>query len=634
MISRTVIGRSFGGLARYLVEGHKGQDADKQAELLGSAGVRTDTVAHMIADFNLGRKLHPELGKAVWHTSLSFDPDDAAKLTGEKMRAIAEDYMQEMKLTGTQYAIIRHRDRPGHEHVHIIANRVADDGHTISDSNSFLRSKEALTKLIQRHELTPPQGLRVEKQHPKLLEGADKAKHEVKEVLHQALATATDRPALLATLRAEKINAQEFTNKAGTVVGISFEKDGHSFKGSAVAREYSLAGLDKQLAANQVRQQAEQARQTAAQEAAAQELRQVAVELAHRQAAERQAAQLAQQQEAARQAAQVAQRQEADRQAVQLAQRQAAERQAAEAAKVPALPAIERKWQPEYQKYTAELSQQNAPIQAYNKIIDSYSQYLKAKPNEEGIQDVVKLMKGTPSTATLRAELDRQVAARATHAKQWADTYGQQAALQEQAKGGFLGKWVKSEGARAAEEKLKFLTEKDRPLPGLLAPELLAFARAAKAADRPAPPIGFDARTYYQPEKAGLSLAEYAAQREAERQLVVRVQEPVRDLQTSGRADALQRSLTSKGATVLVSHTVDAQGNRVSELVVQYSLQQRRSEVKDISLMLDWAAKQPGYQVQERESDRAQRQAPGQQDAQREQTRTPGKSQGLGYSGR
>jgi len=166
------------------VEGHQGQEADKQAELLGSAGVRTDTVAHMIADFNLGRKLHPELGKAVWHTSLSFNPDDVAKLTGEKMREIAEDYMQEMKLTGTQYAIIRHRDRPGHEHVHIIANRVADDGHTISDSNSFLRSKEALSVLIQRHELTPPQGLRVEKQHLKLLEGADKAKNEVKEALH------------------------------------------------------------------------------------------------------------------------------------------------------------------------------------------------------------------------------------------------------------------------------------------------------------------------------------------------------------------------------------------------------------------------------------------------------------------
>jgi hypothetical protein len=620
MISRTTIGRSFGGVVRYQFEGRKEQPSNKQAEVLVAVGVRADSAAHMSADFNRGRQLNPNLGQVVWHTSLSFNPDDAAKLDSAKMLAVAEGYVQKMGLDKTQYAIIRHHDQPDNQHLHIIANRVADDGQTIKDGQNFFRSKQALKELIQEHGLTPPQGLRVEKQHAPS-DKAELAKYELRQALHQALATATDRPALLATLQAQKISAQEFTNKAGTVTGISFEKDGHTFKGSAVAREYSLAGLDKQLAANQVRQQAEQARQAAAQEAAAQELRQVAVQLAHRQAAERQAAQLAQQQEA-------------NRQAAQLAQRQEAERQAAQAAKVPALPAIERKWQADYQKYTAELAQQNAPIQTYNKIIDSYSQHLKANPNEEGIRDVVKAMNEGANTATLRAELNRQVAARATHAKQQADSYGKRAELQEQAKGGFLGKWIKTAASQAAEEKLKFLTDKNRPLPDLLEPELLAFARAAKAADRPAPPIGFDARAYYKPEQVGLSLAEYAAKREAERQLVVRVQEPVRDIQTTDRADALQRSLTSKGATVSVSHTVDAQGNRVSELAVQYSVQQPRSELKDISLMLDWAAKQPGHQVRESDTDRTQRQAPGQQDAQREQARTPGKSQGLGHSRR
>jgi len=603
MISRTVIGRSFEGLARYLVEGHKGQDTDKQAELLSSAGVRTDTVAHMVADFNLGRQLHPELGKAVWHTSLSFNPDDAAKLTGEKMREIAEDYMQEMKLTGTQYAIIRHRDRPGHEHVHIIANRVADDGHTISDSNSFLRSKEALTKLIQRHELTPPRGLRVEKQHPEHLEGVDKAKQEVKVELQKALATATDRPALLATLRAEQITVREYATKAGTVVGIGFEKDGHSFKGSAVSREYSLAGIEKQLAANQLAQQAEKARQEAAQDAA-----QEAAAQAQRQAG----AQLAAQRQAAEQEA---------------AQRREAERQVAQAAKVPELPAVERKWQADYQKYIADLAQQNAPVQARNKVIDSYSTYLQKHPNEEGITAVVQAMKGDPRTAALKAELDRQVEARATHAKQWADSYGQQAALQEQAKGGFFGK---NDASREAEEKLKFLIEKDRPLPGLLAPALLEFARAAKAADRQPPAVGFEARAYYQPEQVGLSLAAYAAKREAERQLVVRVSEPVSEIQTTGRAEILRNTLTSKGATVSMNHTLDGQGNRVSEVVVQYSVQQPRHELKDISFVLDSVAKLPGHQVQEREADRAQRQAPVQRDTQPAQARTQGPRRGQG----
>jgi hypothetical protein len=606
MISRTVIGRSFGGLARYLVEGHKGQEADKQAELLGSAGVRTDTVAHMIADFNLGRKLHPELGKAVWHTSLSFNPDDAAKLTGEKMREIAEDYMQEMKLTGTQYAIIRHRDRPGHEHVHIIANRVADDGHTISDSNSFLRSKEALSKLIQRHELTPPQGLRVEKQHPTHLERDELAKHEIKQALRQALTTATNRPALLATLRAEKITVQEYATKAGIVVGIGFEKDGYAFKGSAVAREYSLAGLDKQLAANQVRQQAEREHQ-----AVAQAQRQAAAQLAQRQEAERQAVQLAQRQEAAQRATQEAQRQETLRQA------------AVQAAKGPELPAVERKWQADYQRYTTQVAQQNAPIRARNEQVTAHSSYLKAHPDDAGLQVVLGQL-GAAGANGLKAELERQAKELASHARNVEMTYGQEEALKKQAKGvlgfGFGAK------AKEAAEKLEILANEGRYIPD---DKNRMFAIYTALAAKPALVPGFEARTYQQPEVVVLSLAAYAAQREAERQAVVRMSQSADEARTAGRAEALQRALDSHGAKTQLTHRLDAQGNRVSELVVQYSLQSH--ELQKVSRTLDWAQGREGYEVQEQAADRAQRQALDQREAQQRPRQE--KSQGYGGQG-
>jgi len=599
MISRTTIGRSFGGLVRYQFEGRKDLPSDKQAEVLAAVGVRADSAANMSMDFNRGRQLNPNLGQAVWHTSLSFNPDDAARLDSPKMLAIAEGYVQKMGLDQTQYVIIRHHDQPDNQHLHIIANRVGDDGQTIKDGQNFYRSKKVLTELIQEYGLTAPKGLRPEKQHPAQLHGVDLTRYELKEALRTALATTYDGKELRAVLQEQAITFKVFQTKEGRPTGISFAKDGQTLKGSEIGREYSLAGIVKQLEANHLAQQVEKARQQAALEAAAQEQRQVAAQLA-------------------------AQRQAAEQQA---AQRREAERQAAQAAKGPELPAIERKWQADYRKYTADLAQQNAPIQARNKVVDSYSTYLQKHPNEEGIAAVVQAMKGDPRTAALKAELDRQVAARATHAKQRADSYGKQAALQEKAKGGFFGK---NAASREAEDKLKFLTEKDRPLPGLLAPALLEFARAAKAADRPTPAVGFEARAYYQPEQVGLSLAAYAAQREAERQLVVRVSEPVSEIKTTGRADTLHRTLTSKGATVAMSHTVDAQGNRVSEVVVQYSVQQPRHELKDISLVLDWAAKQPGHQVQERDADRVQRQAPSQRDAQQEQTRTQGPSRGQG----
>jgi Relaxase/Mobilisation nuclease domain len=250
MISRTKTGRSFGGLARYLVQGHKDQQQGKQSKVLAAEGVRTDTVEHMIADFNRGRKVNPGLGQAVWHTSLSFNPDDSEKLDSDKMREIAEDYMQEMGLVGTQYAIIRHRDTPGHEHLHIVANRVADDGHTISDKKNFYRSTEALVKLIQKYELTPPQGLRPEKQKPTQLHGAELTKYQIRQVLAATLATATQWNDLHPALAAEQITYKTFLNAAGEPVGISFEKDGLTFKGSEIGRQYSFSGIGKQTAAN------------------------------------------------------------------------------------------------------------------------------------------------------------------------------------------------------------------------------------------------------------------------------------------------------------------------------------------------------------------------------------------------
>ena len=589
MISRTTIGRSFAGLVRYQFEGRKDLPSDKQAEVLAAVGVRADSAAHMSTDFNRGRQLNPNLGQAVWHTSLSFNPDDAVKLDSAKMLAIAEGYVQKMGLGKTQYAIIRHHDQPDNQHLHIIANRVGDDGQTIKDGQNFYRSKKVLTELIQEHGLTAPKGLRPEKQHAAQLHGVDRTRHELKEALRTALATTYDGKELRQVLQEQVITFKVFQTKEGKPTGISFAKDGQTLKGSEIGREYSLAGIVKQLEANQATRQAEASRQEAAQRRAEQDRQQAAAQV------------------------------EAQRQAV------------AQAVKVPELPAIERKWQADFHTYTTGIAQQNAQVRAHNKVVDSYSEYLKAHPNSEGVEAVVEAMGAATGMGRLKAELERQAKNLANHEWNVAHTYGQQKDLEKQA-GGLLGFGLGAK-AKEAKEKLAILEAKGRYIPD---DKNRMFAIYTAEAAKPAPVPVFEARAYHQPVLMGLSLAAYAAKREAEKQLVVRVIEPVSEINTTGRADALQRTLTSKGAAVSMSHTVDAQGNRVSEVVVQYSLQQPRSEVKGISFVLDWAAKQHGHELKERDADKAQRQAPGQRDAQAQQaqTRTRDRSQGLGLGGR
>jgi hypothetical protein len=251
MIPNFTMGGDPGGLARYLL-GYKNQKVDKQATVLGSAGVRTDTLAHLVTDFELGAMLHPELGRSVLHISLSFNPDDAARMTDQKMRQIAEEYMVEMGMSGTQYLLVRHRDRP-HEHLHIMANRVADDGHTIPDSNNFLDSKTAVAKLVARHELSPAQERRPHLQNPKRLRGRDLDRYKLRTALDEELAPdrATQRPVLLAALAKRGIAHREFRDKDGNVTGISFKIGGYACKGSALGLDYSSVGIDRRLAANQ-----------------------------------------------------------------------------------------------------------------------------------------------------------------------------------------------------------------------------------------------------------------------------------------------------------------------------------------------------------------------------------------------
>ena len=69
------------------------------------------------------------------------------------------------------------------------------------------------------------------------------------------------------------------------------------------------------------------------------------------------------------------------------------------------------------------------------KPVDSYSAYLKAPPDAEGRQAVLKAMGGAGGTSELKVELERQAKTLANHAWNVAQTFGRQGALEKQAEG-------------------------------------------------------------------------------------------------------------------------------------------------------------------------------------------------------
>jgi type IV secretory pathway VirD2 relaxase len=131
MIAKIVQGRGFKGVVNYVL--HK-----EKATLLYSEGVRTKDKESVIRSFIAQSRMNP-ITKPVAHISLNFSPEDKAKLTDAAMTKIAVEYLKMMGYDNTQFIIVGHNDRE-HPHVHLIINRIDNDGKRISDKNESFSS--------------------------------------------------------------------------------------------------------------------------------------------------------------------------------------------------------------------------------------------------------------------------------------------------------------------------------------------------------------------------------------------------------------------------------------------------------------------------------------------------------------
>ncbi|MXV16539.1 relaxase/mobilization nuclease domain-containing protein [Hufsiella ginkgonis] len=241
MIGKVMTGKSFGGCIRYNLE-------REQATILHAEGIRTGSVQDIIHDFNMQRKMNSDLGKAVGHIVLSWSKHDRDKLTPQAMTERAKEYLQKMKITGTQFLVIRHTDRE-HPHLHIVYNRVNNDAKTISDQYQRKRNAEVCNQLTKKHSYYLATGKTEVKQER--LTGADKVKYELYAAIKQAAGKATSWQELEGWLKEKDIGIQ-YKYKSGTneIQGVSFSKDGNQFKGSEVDRGMSYSKLNQQIEQN------------------------------------------------------------------------------------------------------------------------------------------------------------------------------------------------------------------------------------------------------------------------------------------------------------------------------------------------------------------------------------------------
>jgi len=153
MISKISIGSGIGGCLDYLMNEKKGP------VVLVAQGM-SDTKKKAKADFRAWASINPKLTKNVLHIPLSFSPADKQKLISDPhlKEKIISRYVELMSKQGyglnkSQYIAIEHHDTK-HPHIHLVFNRIDENGKTIKDGFIALNSKKVCKQITKEFDLT------------------------------------------------------------------------------------------------------------------------------------------------------------------------------------------------------------------------------------------------------------------------------------------------------------------------------------------------------------------------------------------------------------------------------------------------------------------------------------------------
>ena len=209
MIGGITKGSCFSGCVEYALAL---KEKNKEARLLYSEGLLTDTPKDIIDGFECQRHLNSRVQHWCGHISLSYSPG----------------------IKNTQFIIVRHLDKE-HPHCHIVYNRVDNDGKCVSDSFEYYRNNEICDEMKQKYDLT--YGENKDQVKTERLKGRPKTRQEIYLAVQTAKKSAKDWTTFQRELAQKGITVRKKFRRGSTEVdGLSYFKDGQKFKASQVDR--------------------------------------------------------------------------------------------------------------------------------------------------------------------------------------------------------------------------------------------------------------------------------------------------------------------------------------------------------------------------------------------------------------
>src|SRR5450432_1547283 len=155
MIGKISIGKSFKGCINYCLNDKTINKRNEEKLFKDRAEIILFNrcfggARELIEQFNEVRFLNKKLSKPVLHITLSFAPGE--KLPTNILTEIAQQCGENLGFDKNQFISVKHLDT-GHQHIHIVANRVDFDGRTWKDGNNYKRIADFCRKMEIQYQL-------------------------------------------------------------------------------------------------------------------------------------------------------------------------------------------------------------------------------------------------------------------------------------------------------------------------------------------------------------------------------------------------------------------------------------------------------------------------------------------------
>ncbi|WP_028897385.1 relaxase/mobilization nuclease domain-containing protein [Prevotella sp. HUN102] len=212
-----------------------------------------DTAERIYEEMNLVNRFNSRCRNKFLRMEIGIAPKDEAGMNWKKLREIACEFIQAMKLQEYQVVAVTHKDTDN-LHIHVIANRMSMNGAVYDTTFVSNKAARVAEELSRKHGLTIANEIRAEKryQKPRANQAREASKEKLRTMAYGLLGKYTNGgvngyASFRYDLRRQGVTVEQMKNKKGKVYGLKFHFEGQTFKASEIGREFGYNSLLKQF---------------------------------------------------------------------------------------------------------------------------------------------------------------------------------------------------------------------------------------------------------------------------------------------------------------------------------------------------------------------------------------------------